>query len=166
MTKKISLYALFTAVAMIFSFIESLYSFSLIPGIKLGLANSAVLLLLYYGDIKGGILVNISRILLTTLLFSNPFSLLYSLSGAAVSMLFVIFLRKSRFLSVVGCSVISAAVHNLTQITVAVLCFSTKEIFFYLPVLMVSGAVTGFAVGVFSAFFEKKCGKTIKNMIQ
>ena len=54
MAKKITLYALFAALAMIFGYIESLYSLSFIaPGIKLGLANSIVLLLLCGGDFKG-----------------------------------------------------------------------------------------------------------------
>ena len=66
MAKKIALYSILTSLALIFGYIESLFSLSFIaPGIKLGLANSVALILLCFKDFKGAVLVNITRILLS-----------------------------------------------------------------------------------------------------
>lgn len=70
MAKRITLYGIFTCLALIFGYIESLFSLSFIaPGIKIGLANCICLLLIASGDIRGALLVNITRIILSALLF-------------------------------------------------------------------------------------------------
>ena len=88
MAKKVTLYGIFTALAVIFGYIESLFSLSFIaPGIKLGLANAVCLILLLNGDVKGAFFVNTARIFLSALLFSSPFALLFSFAAGTVSLL-------------------------------------------------------------------------------
>ena len=72
MAKRITLYGIFTCLALIFGYIESLFSLSFIaPGIKIGLANCLCLLLTARGDIRGALLVNITRVTLSALLFPH-----------------------------------------------------------------------------------------------
>ena len=77
-TKRLTLYALLVAAAMVFSYIESLVPlFFIAPGVKIGLANAVSLLLAAKGRYKGAFAVNISRILLSALLFGSAVSLAY-----------------------------------------------------------------------------------------
>ena len=80
MAKRVSTYGILVALCMVFGWVENLISLSFIaPGIKIGLANSVCLLLVLNKDIKGAFFTNIARILLSALLFSTPFSLVFSL---------------------------------------------------------------------------------------
>ena len=78
--------ALFTTTALMLSYIESLFPFFFgVPGMKLGLANLAVVVALYFYGWREAFTVNILRIVLSGLLFGNLFSVLFSLGGALVS---------------------------------------------------------------------------------
>ena len=68
MSKKVTLYGVLSAVCLVFSYIEILLPLTFIaPGVKIGLANGVALLLILKKDIKGALLVNIIRILLSNL---------------------------------------------------------------------------------------------------
>ena len=107
------------------------------------------------GDIKGAFLVNTVRILLSALLFGSAMSLVFSLSAGLVSLGFVCILRKFKSFSTIGISVISAVVHNIVQMAVAVLVMGIGAVY-YLPVLLLSGLVSGIAVGIISRIILKK----------
>ena len=156
MAKKITLYALFAALAMIFGYIESLYPLSFIaPGIKLGLANSIVLLLLCGGDFKGALAVNTVRIILSALLFSTPFTLLFSLTAGIGSTVVMRLLSGRKSVSVIGFSIAGAAAHNLLQLCVASAVFG-RAVWYYTPFLMISALISGGVIGALSAVIVKK----------
>lgn len=162
MAKKITLYGILAALALIFGYIESLFSLSFIaPGIKLGLANSLCLILISKGDTKGAFCVNTVRILLSSLLFSAPFALLFSLTAGLASTLAAAGVSKFKSVSSVGTGIAGAAVHNTVQICVAALIFG-GSVFYYLPVLLVSAVVTGGAVGAISECISKKIKTKLK----
>lgn len=65
MTKKIAYTGMFTALAFVFSYIESLLPINLgIPGIKLGLANLVVIVALYLIGVKAAGILSLVRIVL------------------------------------------------------------------------------------------------------
>ena len=87
--KKIANLGLFAAVAIIFGYVESLIPFFAgIPGMKLGLANLAVLFILEKYTWKEAALVSAVRIVVIGFMFGNLFSILYSLAGAVNGFLF------------------------------------------------------------------------------
>ena len=87
MKRKTAYLGLFSAVAIIFGYVESLIPvFAGIPGIKLGLANLAVLFILDRYSLREAALVSVVRILVIGFMFGNLFSILYSLAGAALSL--------------------------------------------------------------------------------
>ena len=95
--KKIATSALMIALAMILSFVESqIPSFFPIPGIKLGLANIAVIFALYRLSIKDAIVVSLIRVVVVSTLFGTSLTLAYSLSGAVLSLLIMVLLWKKR----------------------------------------------------------------------
>lgn len=156
MTKRIALYGILASLALIFGYIESLFSLSFIaPGVKLGLANSVALLLLCRKDLKGALAVNITRILLSALLFSSPFSLLFSLTAGISSILIMRLLSGVKSVSPVGFSIAGAAAHNCVQLTVASVLFG-RAVWCYLPFLLISALLSGALIGVLSSIIFKK----------
>ncbi len=140
--------ALFVTTALLLSYIESLFPFFFgVPGMKLGLANLAVVIALYFYGWKEALLVNILRILLAGLLFGNLFSILFSLCGAAVSFFFMLLARRFR-LSVYGVSMAGGVFHNIGQLIAAIFIVQTVSVGYYAPFLLGAGLVTGLLIGI------------------
>ena len=154
--KKLCFYSLLTASAIIFGYVESLLPLSFIaPGIKPGLSNSVALICLMNKDLKGAFSVNITRILLSALLFGSPFSLLFSACAGVVSLLVSALLSRSDGFTVMGISIAGAVVHNITQTVVAFFILGAG-VFYYLPVLIISGIISGGVVALIAfAVFKR-----------
>ena len=156
MAKRITLYGIFACLALIFGYIESLFSLSFIaPGIKIGLANCICLLLLSVGDLRGALFVNITRILLSALLFSSPFSLIFSLSAGIVSTVFSYAVSRFKSVSAVGTGIAGAAVHNAVQIAVAALIFG-GGVLYYLPFMLTASLFCGGITGGIALYLAKR----------
>ena len=147
--KKTAFCGLMLALALIASYVESLIPIPIpIPGIKLGVANSIVLILLYMTDVKTSWLVSISRVVLVGFLFGSMSSILYSLSGAVLSLLIMIWVKKRNCFTMTGVSVTGGVSHNIGQLLMAFLVLESEAVWYYLPVLLVSGLVTGSIIGI------------------
>ena len=156
-TKKLVTLAVTISVAMILSFVESrIPAFVAIPGVKVGLANIAVIFALYKMGWREAIVVSVIRVLLVALLFGSVVSLAYSISGALISLSLMILLRKIGIFTEIAVSVVGGITHNIGQILIAFLLLETKVVFYYLPFLLVSGVIAGIAVGVASALLIKR----------
>lgn len=156
MAKRLSLYGIFTALCLVLGFVESLISFSaIVPGIKLGLANSIALLLVLKGDIKGAFLVNSVRIVLSAFLFATPSVLMYSLPAGLISLLISALISKCKFFGSVGISVTGAVTHNAVQLVCAML-FLGAGVVYYLPFLLLSALVGGVLVGILAGIINSK----------
>ena len=146
--RKLVTTALFITAAMMLSYIESLFPFFFgVPGMKLGLANLAVVMALYLYGWREALMVNVLRIMLTGLLFGNMFSILFSLSGALVSFICMLSAKKLG-LSLYGVSMAGGVFHNAGQLLTAAFIVQTVEIGYYAPFLLAAGLVTGFLIGV------------------
>ena len=148
-TKKLTALALTVSFALILSFIESrIPAFVAIPGIKVGLANIAVIFTLYKFGIKEAVTVSLIRVLLVSTLFGNPISLIYSVCGATLSLGIMILLKKLTPLTTVTVSVCGGVMHNIGQIATASFMLGTNVVTYYLPFLLLSGTIAGVVVGV------------------
>ena len=127
-----------------------------VPGIKLGLANIAVIFALYKLGAKEAVLVSLVRIVWIAILFGNVLTLAYSVAGAALSLTLMILLKRADRFSVVGVSVVGGIMHNTGQILVAMLIMETAQLVYYLPVLCISGIAAGVAVGAVSTLLVKR----------
>lgn len=149
MSKNIAKYGLFTALAIVFGYVEFLIPVSLaVPGTKLGIANIVVLFSLYFLGVQGAALVSLVRIVVSGLLFGGVFSMLYSLAGGILSFAVMTMLYKNRHISPIGTSIAGGVCHNIGQLCVAVAVASTPSIFSLFPYLVAIGAVTGAVNGV------------------
>ncbi len=139
----------FLALALICSYVESLIPISFgIPGVKLGLTNIVVVLMLYCIGAKEALAVSVCRIMLAGFLFGNLFSILYSLEGGLLSFLIMWAVKRTGKLGILPVSVCGGIFHNIGQLAVAALVVENYNVFYYLPVLLLAGAATGLAIGV------------------
>ena len=128
-SQKVSYCAVFTALAMIFSYVEAILPINFgIPGMKLGLANLVIVTGLYYMSEKDVFLISLTRILLMGLLFGNGMSLLYSLTGGILSYIIMVTLKKKSSLSVLAVSVSGGVFHNIGQLAAAAFAISNIHI--------------------------------------
>ena len=156
-TKKLVTLALTVAVAMILSFIESrIPAFVAIPGVKVGLANIAVIFALYKMGWREAMAVSLVRVALVALLFGSVVSLAYSVAGAILSLSLMMLLRKIGVFTEIAVSVVGGITHNIGQIFVAFLLLESDVVFYYLPFLLISGIIAGIAVGAASALLIKR----------
>ena len=134
-----------------------------IPGIKLGLANIVTLFAIFALGPVDGFLILLLRILLGGLIGGNPMAVAYSLAGGMLCYLVTLLLRKilgERQIWVAG--VIGAVAHNIGQILVALALTQTPELLIYLPVLLVSGMLTGLFTGLLAQFCVARIGKKLQ----
>lgn len=149
--EKLTKMAMLVALAMIFSYVESLIPINFgIPGIKLGVANLVTVTGLYFLELPEVFLVVVMRILLTGFLFGNGMSIIYSLAGGILSLLVMYVIKKIEGFSIVGVSIAGGVSHNIGQIIVATIVVENLKLVYYLPALLIAGVVTGFVMGIVS----------------
>ena len=155
-TTRLVLLDLLTAVAMILSYVESLLPSVGIPGVKMGLANIAVIFALFRFGWKEAAALSLVRVVLVGLLFGSVGAMLYSLAGAVLSLAVMALLRRIDRFSTVGISVAGGVAHNAGQILMAMLILQTKQLLGYLPVLAVSGIAGGVLTGLAAALLIRR----------
>ena len=156
-TKKIAVLALAIALAMILSFVESQTpAFVAIPGVKIGLANIAVVFVLYKLGWKEAVLISLVRVVMVSMLFGTLVSLFYSVAGAVLSLTGMVLLKKTGLFSTVAVSVTGGVLHNVGQILMACLLLETNVIVYYLPFLILSGVIAGVVIGVVAAIMVNR----------
>ena len=149
MKKNVAYFGMFTALALILSYVESLIPFHFgVPGIKLGLANLIIVIVLYKCSAKEAIVLSVLRILLSGFMFGNMFSIIYSLAGGFLSWGVMVLLRKRGTFSVTGVSIAGGVAHNMGQLVVAMAVVESYKVGFYFPVLLIAGVVTGLIIGI------------------
>lgn len=164
-TQMIALCGVMTAVAMIFSYIESLFPIPIpVYGIKIGIANIAIITVLFVVGKKEAFIVNVIRITLTAMLFGNFNSFLFSIAGGVLSLLVMILLISTKKFSTIGISVAGGVFHNVGQIIAAIFIMETGAIIYYLPVLLISGIITGVVIGIVSGLVVKRVKKISVSM--
>ncbi|MDY4922162.1 Gx transporter family protein [Frisingicoccus sp.] len=152
MSKKVAMAGMFTALAMIFSYVEVLIPINLgIPGMKLGLANLVVVVTLYTMGAPMAFAVSMIRIMLVSMTFGSFSAMLYSMAGGLLSFCGMALLKKISNFSVIGVSLLGGVLHNTGQLLVAMAVVENINLIAYLPPLMIAGMVTGILIGIVSA---------------
>ena len=163
--KWVALYGMLISLAFIFSYIEAVIPIPIpVPGVKLGLANLVSIVGLYTVGIKGTIAVSLVRIVLVGFTFGNLSSMIYSLAGGTVSLIFMILLKKTGKFSQVGVSIMGGIGHNIGQLTAAALITETAGVFYYLQFLMVAGVIAGAVIGLLGALVTARIQSVVKRL--
>lgn len=149
-TKKLILLSILISQALVLNLIERAIPVPIpVPGVKLGLANVISLFTIIVFGLKETILVVILRTLLGSFFAGGISSFFYSLAGGLLSAIIMSYMYinwKSLF-SIPTISVVGAIFHNIGQIIVASIVLSNIYLFYYLPILLISGVITGVIIG-------------------
>lgn len=156
--KHLAILAMFAALSFGIYALESLIPNPIpIPGIKLGLSNIIILIVLKRYRLRSAALVLTVRLLLSALLFGSLMSLIYSAVGAILCILTE--MLTDRFLHGKGLYVtasVGALFHNAGQLAVALLFTRTAGVIIYAPYLAIAGILTGLLTGLCAHFVLKK----------
>lgn len=154
---KVAGVGMMVALAMVFSYIESLFPVSLgVPGIKLGLSNVVTVFALYRFNPITAFGIAVVRIILSGLTFGSLSTMMYSLSGGLLSYFVMLLLKRKEDFSVYGVSIAGGVCHNLGQIVVAALVLQTGLLIYYIPFLLAAGTAAGVAIGYLSGLLLKR----------
>ena len=150
--KKIAYISLLIALSLIFSYIETLIPINFgIAGVKIGLANIISVIALYLFGITTTLFIVSIRVILSGFLFGNLFSIIYSLVGGLLSICIMYFLKKTNKFSIIGASIGGGVFHNVGQLLVAMIVINELKLYFYFPVLIISGVIMGSVIGIISS---------------
>lgn len=162
MRNRVTDFGALTALAFIFSYLESLIPIPIgIPGVKLGLANLVVVVVLFTLGTRQAAYVSFVRILLAGLTFGSLYSILYSLAGGILSFAGMALSKRFRWLSITGTSILGGVLHNIGQLLIAALVLRTPGIAWYLPVLLVAGTITGMVLGILATMIIPRIPKRL-----
>ena len=146
---RIAAAGMLAALALILGWIDNILPLSsTLPGLKLGLANLAVIFALYHLDPWHAAAVSATKVLLSTLLFGSISGLIYSASGAVFSFVVMLLMMHLPRLSVVGVSAAGGAVHIIAQFCAAAMITSTPAVLRLMPPLLALGTLTGALLGI------------------
>ena len=153
---------LLTAFSLILSYIETLIPFQIgIPGIKIGLANFAVVLCLYLFGYKEAVLLTCVKALVSGFLFGNLSVIIYSLVGALLSVFIMILMKRSGGFHIPVVSAGGGIMHNMGQLLVAAFTVKTYSVLYYAPVLIIAGLITGLLIGMATSLVPPYVKKVI-----
>ena len=149
--RQISEFSIYTALAFIFGYIESLIPLPVpFPGMKLGLANLILMIVLYQHGFRYAFGISMLRNLLNAFTFGSLFSLLYSLAGSILSLAIMGLFRRffHRRFSILSVSALGGVMHNMGQLMIAAALVGWEGIRWYFPILYICGWFTGGCIGI------------------
>ena len=156
----------FLALATVLNILESFIPIfsNFVPGIKLGLTNIIIILVLYSYSFKDALIVSILRVFLVGILRTGLFSIsfFFSLGGAILSICMMFVVKKFTKLSIVGVSIVGSFFHSIGQIIVAIIMLRNINMIYYLPWILLFSVPTGCLIGVVS----KEIYSHLKNLLK
>lgn len=154
---RLSIIAMLLAVAIVLSYLESFIPIW-IPGVKLGLANVIILIMLYEFKFYEAGIVDILRILVVALIrgtFMSP-TFFMSLSGGILSYFVMLLFSRIKVFSIIGVSVLGSISHGVGQIAVAIIIMGTQAVAYYLPFILLLSLGTGILSGFIAKSYLKR----------
>lgn len=166
--RRLALCSILCAAALVIFIVEAqIPALVPVPGVKLGLANIITLFALIYLTPAETFMILIARILLGSVFAAQPMLIPYSLCGGILCLLgeyVLIKLFGKKFIAEI--SVIGAILHNIGQICFAAAAVKSASVFAYLPVLIISAAITGLFCGLCVMLADKACGKKFAEFLK
>ena len=153
-TRKLTVLGLLSALSLILFVIElRLPALIPVPGVKPGLSNIVVLVALFAYDRKSAGAVLFVKTVLGAVFAGSMLRFLYSCAGslccfaAAAALGGAVKERQVWFLSAAA-----ACAHNFGQLAVARIVLGTAQVWWYAPILLLSGVLTGLFTGFCARF--------------
>lgn len=155
--KHVAEWGMLVAVAFVLSYVEAILSLGIrLPGVKLGLCHLVTLYALYRMKPADVWMTGLVRVVMTGMLFGNAMTFIYGGFGTICSLAVMLSIRKCKCFSAVGVSVAGGAVHNIGQIFCASLLLETSGLIWYLPLLLITGTISGGIIGRLGCMMTKR----------
>lgn len=167
--RKLIFLSLLTSAGLALGVLESIFPLPIpVPGARLGLSNMVSLVTLTIFGFKEAMIVAALKSVLLMLVTGSVTGFFYSIAGSMLSAIGMALAFKflSRWISLIGVSLIGASLHNFAQVTVAVLILGNWKIYSYLPFLLLLGLATGYFVGLASIFISRNLQKTLPKEVK
>jgi len=145
---RVALCGILTAIMLVLGFLESQLPAGPIPGIKLGLSNCLLVCAVYLLGIPTAFLLMILKVTLSGFLFGGVSAMMYAFAGGVLSMLVMSVLSRIRGVHIIVVSMAGGMMHNVGQVTLAMLILRTPKLVFYMAVLMLVGMACGAVSGI------------------
>lgn len=155
--KRLSIISMLLAMAIVLSYLESFIPM-FVPGLKLGLANIIILIMLYEFRYYEAFIVQITRIIIVALIrgtLLNPIFFM-SLTGGILAYLIMLLFSRLKIFTPIGVSVIGAIFHTIGQIVVAFIIINVMEIAYYLPFIALLSVGTGILSGLIAYTYLRR----------
>ncbi|MFI3165011.1 MAG: Gx transporter family protein [Bacillota bacterium] len=148
-TKKLAVLALLSTLALISFLIESTLPvlFPYMPYAKLGVANIFIMFAILVFGVKEGIIVAITKLLLSAMITGNIYGCLYSACGLTLSILALAILVKFDFTTIIGKSIISSVCFNAGQVLFASVSLS-QSLVAIMPLMLFCSLISGGIIGI------------------
>lgn len=153
-TRLLAVSAMLVTVMLVLGYLESLIPMG-IPGIKLGLSNSVLLLSLYWFGIPETLILMVVKVVLSGLLFSGVSAMMYAFAGGIFSVAMMSLLWKLDYSTIV-IAMVGAVCHNIGQVAIAMLILETEKLVYYMGILIFVGLGTGFVTGTVTKLLLKR----------
>ena len=161
--RRTALIGMYAAIAVVLSYVEMLLPITIgIPGAKPGFANIIIVFAIYSVSGVSAFIINFIRILIIGMLFGNFVSIAFSICGALVSLAVMLAVKRIKGIHSLGVSICGGVSHNLGQIAAASFLVKNYSIFYYFPVLMIAGILSGIVIGIVSGLLLKRLNHMIK----
>ena len=146
--KSLAYVALFAALTLVLGYLEATIPLPVaIPGVKLGLANVAVLIALYLMGPRWACGVMLVKVVVTSLVTGLPSMIAFSLAGSALAFLGMLILWRADRFNLTAVSVVAALLHNAGQLGVAMVVLQTPAVLVNAPVMVIAACITGTVTG-------------------
>lgn len=155
-TRRIALCGLLIAMMLVLGFIESRIPINAgIPGIKLGLSNGVLIFAVYMLDIPTAWLLMMLKVTLSGLLFGGFNTIMYALAGGVLSMLTMTLLSHIKGMHPVTVSMVGGVMHNVGQVALAMILLHTRQLLYYMAILILVGLACGALTGIVASSVMK-----------
>ncbi len=156
-TKRIAYIAILTSMALILSYFERMIPPPVpIAGVKFGLANIIILISIHIISYKDSFNIMLLKVFTISLLFTGLTGLLFGFLGGCLSFFSMVLFKKTNLFSIIGISMIGGVMFNVGQICASYILIPNISIFYYLPVLLIFGLISGALTGIVSYYTIKK----------
>ena len=148
-TNQIALMGIMLGVIFVITILENIFFMPVMPpNIRPGLANIVIMYCVFSIGRRQALILNILKSLFV-LVTRGAIAGFLSLSGGILSVMAIIWLAgfKKKQLSYGAISVSGAITHNLGQFAVVMILTATPALIYYIPVLIISGVVSGLITG-------------------
>lgn len=156
-TQQLATCSLLLALMLVLSWVESMLPplMGAVPGVKMGLSNGVLIFAVYMLNLPTAWVLMLLKVVLSALFLGGVSALLYALAGGVLSMLGMSLASRVKWVHPITVGVLGGVLHNVGQVGMAMLVLQTKNLAYYMALLMLFGVLFGALTGICATLVMK-----------